>query len=220
MKTIKKASKTENKRVLKEPPGRESHTSQFDSAVVDSALLALRRQKRAGRRDSHTLSGLLNELLRQWVEEHVKLANLGLEVQVAAVVSPAKVNCHSDETGTSKERARNGGRKPIEQKNRTVHVRLLASVEDEFREFTPRKGDLAKRVFWMCNEVDLEQVAIPNMRAERGQKMRASTISNFPDELHNRLKMISSKRCCTTSALINGGIKAYTELLKSKKRKV
>jgi hypothetical protein len=219
MKTIGKASEAESKRVLKKPPGREPHTSLLDSAVVDSALLALRRQKRAGKRHSHALSGLLNELLGQWVEEHVKPADLGLEAQVAAA-APANVNCYSDKTDTSKERARNGGRKPIEQKNRTVHIRLLASVEEEFREFTPRRGDLANRVFWMFGEVDLEKIAIPNMRLERGQKMRASTISNFPDELHNRLKMISSKRGCTMNALINGGIKAYTELLKSKKRKI
>ena len=217
---IRKASETENKRVLREPLGRESHTSLFDSAVVDSALLALRRQKRAGKRDSYSLSGLLNELLRLWVEEHVKPVDLGLETQVAAAVSPAKANCHSDKIGASKKRARKVGRKPIEQKNRTVHIRLLPFIEEEFREFTPRKGNLAQRFFWMCKEVDLEQVAIPNMRAERGEKMRASTISNFPDELHNRLKMISSKRGCTTSALINGGIQAYTELLKFKKRKV
>jgi hypothetical protein len=103
-----------------------------------------------------------------------------------------------------------------------LHVRLLPSVDEGIREFLSRKGDLSNHVLQMFDTVDLETVRLPDMRAELArdtESTSATTIDNFPDTYHRKLKRTAAARGCSMNALINGGIKEYIAILKKATKK-
>jgi hypothetical protein len=107
----------------------------------------------------------------------------------------------------------------VTKQGKTLHLRLTREVDTVMRKFISRRGDVRTIILGMFEKMDLGSVDLPKMEFEhRRGSPKATTILNFPHKYHLSLKRLSQERECSMNALVNGGIKAYTSVLKRGRR--
>lgn len=101
-----------------------------------------------------------------------------------------------------------------------INIRLLPSANRALREFIHQKGDLQNHILQIFESIDLNDVKIPDMRAENedGTRLASTSITEFPAKYHTRMQKIARQRGCTMSALLNGGVIEYSKMLRKQKR--
>ena len=100
------------------------------------------------------------------------------------------------------------------KKEMALHIRLLADIDDAFRQYVSHRGDVDILIQQMLKEVDLKNCSIPVVQfGGSGAKM---TFCHIPADEYARVKKLAATRGCSMNALINGGVAQFTDMLQRK----